>query len=244
MTTTNNGNYDWDRYQGKRTSTDIKYDQEQNYISIAGTNTRVLLEFPQYSKDGKSAVIELDDVMTIAFSSARAKAPVVPLGQISPDGFGLGTRTVAGTIVRSVFMVDNLTAFQTKIYLADQETIRNRLTGLDKDLPTGLPLKDRLSIVQDDLTAFNIHIYSISEYLAVDSTGSFTAPRERFDTIIGATIMNSGQVFSIEDLITESTMSFQAKAHRASSNITDYSRGYSSNTAFPSASAILNQSFK
>lgn len=236
----NKTEYDIERFLNKRGAPDVSYEQEQTYIPIPGTTVRVLLEFPQYNIDGKSAVIQLDDVMTISFSSHRVKAPVTTLGQVSVNGFGLGTRMVAGSIIRSIFTTDNLTALQAKIFLEDQDNIKNRLTGLDQNLPSGLPMKERISIIQDDLTAFNIHIYSISEYTA--QIGETYTPRERFDTIIGATITNTGQVYSIEDLITESTISFQAKAFRSSTNITDYSRGYGENTAFPTVSSLLNKS--
>ena len=232
-------NTDHFRLLGKRTAAQVSYEQEQNYIPIPGTTVRVLLEFPQYNIEGKSAVIQLDDVMTIAFSAHRVKAPVTTLGQSSVTGFGLGTRTVAGSIIRSVFTTDNLTALQAKIFLEDQENIENRLKGKDKELPSGLPMRDQIAIMQDDLTAFNIHIYSISEDTL--QVGEVYSPRERFDTIIGATITNTGQVYSIEDLITESTISFQAKAFRSSSNITDYSRGYSTNAAHPSVSSLMNK---
>lgn len=229
--------YDSKRFLDKRGSPDVSYEQEQNYIPIPGTTVRVLLEFPQYNIDGKSAIIQLDDVMTISFSSHRVKAPVTTLGQVSVTGFGLGTRMVAGSIIRSIFTTDNLTALQSKIFLEDQENIEKRLLGLDKELPSGLPMKDQISIIQDDLTSFNIHIYSISEYTM--QLGETPTPRERFDTIIGATITNTGQVYSIEDLISEGTISFQAKAFRSSTNITDYTRGYGENTAFPSISSLF-----
>lgn len=229
--------YNIDRYLKKRSAPHVDYEQEQNYIALPGTSSKVILEFPNYNMTGKSAVIELDDVITVAFSSHRVKAPVTNLGQVTHDGYGLGTRLVAGSIIRSVFTVDNLTALQSKIYLEDAENIKNRLLGIDGQVPSGLPNKDRLSIVQDDLTAFNIHIYSIAETI-----GYSGVPRERFDTIIGATIVNTGQVYSVEDLISESTVSFQAKAHRASTNITDYSRGYSNNEAFKTATQVLQES--
>lgn len=231
--------YDIDRYLNKRSSSNINYELEQEYIPIPGTSTRVLLEFPNYNINGKTAMIILDDVMTISFSSYRTKAPVTTLGQTSVGGFGLGNRIVAGSIIRSVFTTDNLTELQSKIFLEDQENIAKRLQGLDSVMPTGLPLKDQIAIIQDDLTAFNIHIYSVSENMR--PLGKETIPYERFETIVGAVIMNTGQVHSIEDLITESTVSFQAKAFRSSTNITDYTRGYGSTEAFPSVSYLLNK---
>lgn len=237
-------NYNIDRYLQKRSSKHVDYETEQEFIAIPGTSVKILLEFPQYNIDGKTAIILLDDAMTISFSSYRVKAPVTTLGQTSVGGFGLGSRMVAGSIIRSVFTTDNLTELQSKIFLEDQENIERRLKGLDSQLPSGLPLKDQISIVQDDLTSFNIHIYATTEYTHKLGNDNERVPYERFETIIGATVTNMGQVYSIEDLITENTISFQAKAIRSSTNITDYSRGYGGTAAFRSGSYLLEKANK
>lgn len=229
--------YTVERMLAKRSSKHVNYELDQEYIPIPGTSVRVLLEFPQYSKEGKSAILMLDDAVTVAFSTYRVKAPVITLGNTSVVGFGLGTRIVAGTINRSIFTTDKLTELQSKIFLEEQERIAMRLTASADQIPSGAPLKDIEPIVLDDLTYFNIHMYSISE--AIGTTGKLTAPKERFDTIVGATIMNNGQVYSVEDLITEGTMSFQAKGLKSAINITDYTRGYSSNPAYKTISELM-----
>lgn len=224
------------------TSADIKYDVEQQYVAIPGTSVRIILEFPQYSKDGKSAIIVMDDAMTISYSIYRAKPTVLTLGQHSLKGYGLGARTVAGSLIRSVFTTDNVTEFQTKCYLADQEEIKARLMRSDNSIPTGLPLKDNLAFMKDDLSYFNIHICSISEQSRITAdmiAGNREDAYTRFETIYGAIIMNTGQVYSIEDLITESTFSFQAKAVRSTSKPEAYGRGYSTSTTVNTVSNLL-----
>lgn len=215
---------------------DTTYELEQTYKTIPGTIVKVLIEFPNYSEDGKSAVIELDDVMTLSYSVFRVKVPVVTLGQNSVDGYGLGVKTVAGTMIRSVFMTDRLSEFQTNCYLLNQEQIQERLDNLDGKMSTGIPLKDQLAFMKDDLSYFNIYMVSVSEEL---KNYTSNAPFMKQEMIIGAMIINNGQTYSIEDLITESTFSFQAKAVRTSSDPSDYSRGFSSNTAFRSISSLL-----
>ncbi len=216
-------------------SSGMKYDLDQTYKTIPGTIVRVLLEFPDY-QDGKSAIIELDDVMTLSYSVYRTKAPVITLGQNSVTGYGLGVKTVAGTMIRSVFMTDKMTEFQTKCYLLNQDEIQKRLDNLDDKLPNGLPYKDQLAFMKDDLAYFNIHMVSISEEMK-DFENNI--PYMRQEMIIGAIIINNGQTYSIEDLITETTFSFQAKAVRSSSDPSAYSRGYSYNTAFQSISSLM-----
>ena len=215
---------------------DTTYELEQTYKTIPGTIVKVLIEFPNYSEDGNSAVIELDDVMTLSYSVFRVKVPVVTLGQNSVDGYGLGVKTVAGTMIRSVFMTDRLSEFQTNCYLLNQEQIQDRLDNLDGKMSTGVPLKDQLAFMKDDLSYFNIYMVSVSEEL---KNYTSNAPFMKQEMIIGAMIINNGQTYSIEDLITESTFSFQAKAVRTASDPSDYSRGFSSNTAFRSISSLL-----
>ena len=215
---------------------DTTYELEQTYKTIPGTIVKVLIEFPNYSEDGKSAVIELDDVMTLSYSVFRVKVPVVTLGQNSVDGYGLGVKTVAGTMIRSVFMTDRLSEFQTNCYLLNQEQIQERLNNLDGKMSTGVPLKDQLAFMKDDLSYFNIYMVSVSEEL---KNYTSNAPFMKQEMIIGAMIINNGQTYSIEDLITESTFSFQAKTVRTASDPSDYSRGFSSNTAFRSISSLL-----
>ena len=154
-------------------TTETKYQLDQTYKAIPGTIVKVLLEFPDY-ENGLSAVIELDDVMTLSYSVYRVKVPVVTLGQNSVTGYGLGVKTVAGSMIRSVFMTDRLSEFQTKCYLINQEDIKSRLENLDDNFASGVPLKDQLSFMKDDLAYFNIHMVSIAEELKDD--GYFGTP--------------------------------------------------------------------
>ena len=217
---------------------DTTYELEQTYKTIPGTIVKVLIEFPNYSEDGKSAVIELDDVMTLSYSVFRVKVPVVTLGQNSVDGYGLGVKTVAGTMIRSVFMTDRLSEFQTNCYLLNQEQIQERLDNLDGKMSTGVPLKDQLAFMKDDLSYFNIYMVSVSEEL---KNYTSNAPFMKQEMIIGAMIINNGQTYSIEDLITESTFSFQAKTVKSTSRIEDFTIGFSSVASIKSASSLLGE---
>lgn len=57
--------------------------------------------------------------------------PVVTLGQTSVGGYALGVKTVAGSMIRSVFTSDNLTQFQSKCYIANAEEIKKRMQRLN-----------------------------------------------------------------------------------------------------------------
>lgn len=210
-------------------------DNSQTYVPIPGVIVKVILEFPEIGSDGESAIIELDDVSTLAYSLYRVKVPVIPLGQIVQDGFGIGTRAVAGTMIRSIFMKDRFSDLQTKMFLASQDEIKDRLNGINNTVPTGIPSKDLISYMKDDLTYFNIHAISVTEQIKDHNTGE---PFMRQEMILGCTILNNGQTYSIEDLVTESSFTFQARAVRTSSDPSDYNRGFSSSKSIPSISSL------
>ena len=214
-------------------STD-SYSLSKAFIPISGTEVRVILEFPQVNigRGNQSLLIVLDDVVSLSYSIYRAKPSVTPLGSSSIIGYGLGSRTVAGSIIRHVFTTDKLTNLQVQCYLAQQDSIAKILSGSDDSMGLGMPFKDKIAFMKDDLTSFNIHTFSVSETQYPGDPGT------RYETIYGAVMINNGQVYSIEDLVTETTVSFQAKAVRTATNITDYNRGFSSSPKLMTASRL------
>jgi hypothetical protein len=180
------------------------------FESMAGVNTKVIFEFPNYLKLGgtqdntgnanQSAYILMDSIITLTYSVYRAKMPVIPLGECSVTGFALGNKTIAGTIIKTLTYNDDISSFM-KFYVAAAIKARgDYIPNLGDKLE--ITQKEFNSIMRDDLTPFNIHTYSISEY-----TGRMSC-----DSIYGCTIINNGQVQSIENLITENTISFIAKS--------------------------------
>ena len=103
---------------------------EQEYTPIPGTTVRAVLEFPEIGKDGKSLIYCLDDIMTVSYSVYRAKLRMIPLGESTIRGYGLGTRLVAGSIIRSVFTTDKISKMQEDIYYANQKEIKERIASL------------------------------------------------------------------------------------------------------------------
>lgn len=179
--------------------------------------------------------------MTVSYSVYRSKIRVIPLGQTSSRGYGLGTRLVAGSMIRSVFTTDKITSLQEGFYTTNQNEIKNRLLGLDNTTPNKVPKEQPLTFMKDDLAHFNIHFCAQSEDLSYDSITKKWRPFTRYEVILGCVIINSGQVFSIEDLITESTVQFEAKSVQSLSDITKqpYNRGYSYNTSLISGSDLI-----
>jgi hypothetical protein len=202
------------------------------------------LEFPEIGVNGRSLIFALEDCMTISYSVYRNKIRMIPLGNTGITGYGLGTRLVAGSMIRSVFSTDKVTKIQEDLYFANQKEIQERLLGIDSKIPSGLPKEDIISVMKDDLTSFNIHLASTSEMLSekVDSENNITyKTHSRYEVITGCIILNTGQVFSIEDLLTESTMSFEAKSVKTITDLNkvNYTEGFSNSGSILSVSNIL-----
>lgn len=178
--------------------------QYSGFEPVSSANNKIIFEFPNAVSGGKftTAYIVMNSIITLTYSVYRAKMPVIPLGSDAVTGFALGTRTVAGTIIKILNYNDDLASFM-KIYV-DQATNARGTVVPNLGDKMQISQKDFYSIMRDDLTPFNIHSYTISEY-----TGEISC-----DSIYGCTIINNGQVQSIENLITENTMSFIAQSVR------------------------------
>lgn len=213
-------------------------DKVQEYVALPGNVVRVVLEFPKRGEDGNSITFELDDVVSLSYSVYRAKPAVVLLGQSSIDGFALGTKTVAGSLIRSVFSHDKLTLLQSSMLNKAQQGRAERLERKNNMLPKGTPYKELSAYMKDDLTTFNIHCVSITENLQ-PHTGE---PYMRTDSIMGCMIINNGQVFSIEDLVTEGNFSYQAKNVKSTVGAPDDGVGFSTQPAFKSVSELMGNS--
>lgn len=178
------------------------------YNSVGGTATHVLFLFP-----GRPA-IHMGNLISLAYSTYRDKSPVFNLGQVAVDGFAIGKRYVAGTIVKAVFNYDHMDELikemQKALGLFTKDSTGlidiNQLRHLKPT--TG---KNYHHLLRDDIGAFDVIIMSSSEY------GQFAIT----EVIYGVSLINSGRVHSIQDLITEETMSFVAKDVRQAYNNVD-----------------------
>jgi endonuclease YncB( thermonuclease family) len=160
------------------------------YDSVGGSSTHVLFSFPGYG------ALYMGSIISISYSTYRDKTPVYNLGNTNIDGFAFGKRYVAGSIVKTLFMNDDLRQFLTKIKNdIGLKTSLDNLYALGND-----NIKTYHNLLIDDLIPFDIIIVMCSEY------GDWAIS----EVVYGATFINTGQVHSIADLITETTMSFIA----------------------------------
>ena len=142
--------------------------------SYSGADIRVLINTPD-------KVHMLGNLQTISYSIHRDKMPVRTLGRTYPKSFVRGPRTVAGSLIFTIF---------------DRHALWDILQYHARDLPesTGYtPLSDMLP-------PFDTTIVFDNEY------GAQAVMR-----IYGMEIVDEGQTMSIEDMITENSMSYIAR---------------------------------
>lgn len=164
-------------FGGHRSDYDFETELLRNgYTSFSGADTTVSVLF----KYGKPIII--GEAQTMTYSVYTVTTPVYNLGMNKPAGFVKGPRTIAGSIIFTVF--DRHALISAFHYAYD-----NYLDAqcLDKDY------------LSDELPPFDLQVSFMNEY--GQSAGL---------TVHDVRINSEGQVMSIEDMITENTMQYVA----------------------------------
>lgn len=213
------------------------------FESMSGGSSTVLIEFPNYSKSEGSMFFLMKSIVSVSVSTARAKMPIIPLGSSTVDGFALGTKTVAGSIIKALTYEDE---FSKAIEIFTQKSLANKKTT-PKDLIIGgkyssdfsnakynITQKEFDSIMRDDLIPFNIYTYSYSEYTGISH-------KCIMNCIYGCTIINEGQTLSIENLITENTITYVAKYAKLGLDVTKDFPSLPSNNTIMTGSKLLRR---
>lgn len=77
------------------------------YNSFSGSDATVTIVVPEISPDGNAIgpgqPIELGELQTISYSIHRENSPIRTLGHVNPRGFIKGGRTIAGSLIFTVF---------------------------------------------------------------------------------------------------------------------------------------------
>lgn len=136
---------------------------------------------------GKPVVI--GELQTISYSIHRDKFPVRVLGKINPIGFTTGGRTIAGSLIFTVF---------------DRHIIMRIIDAMNSSMYESLTENDRedmkMNMKMDELPPIDITIAFKNELGDASNI-----------KLYGITFVDEGQVMSIEDMITEQTMSYMAQ---------------------------------
>jgi len=159
-----------------------------DFYSFSGTDIKVMIAVPD-GNGGKAIIKEMRNLQTLSYSVFREKGPVRSLGFIGEKGKARGTRTIAGSIVFTVF---------------DRHPLLDvmRAGFGDSGPPSGVAegLASLAYTLPDQLPPFDIILHFANEY-------GFTAELVLF----GVEIVSEGQVQSIQDIITENTMQYTAR---------------------------------
>jgi len=160
-------------------NTASNYLKEKTYTSFSGADIIASIK----AMGGKPMVF--GELQTITYSTHREIRPIRSVGSINPRGFTRGPRTIAGSLIFTVF---------------DRHVIQNVLKeGLLAGTPGSGATDIAKNIMTDEMPPFDITVSFINEY----GTSSRLA-------IYGIIIVDEGQVMSIDDMITENTMSYIA----------------------------------
>jgi hypothetical protein len=178
--------------KGTRYQDTIKQFRSQNGLpdpfsdmSFSGADIHATMVIPKIGQNGliqdDGEVLELAELQTISYSMHRENSPIRTLGHVNPRGFVKGARTIAGSMIFTVF---NEYAFY-------------RISNYKKQLANTNGLYSPLA---DMLPPFDVVLSFFNEY-------GLAAKMK----IYGITIVDEGQTMSIDDLITEQTYTFMAR---------------------------------
>ena len=158
------------------------------FNSFSGTDIKVMIAMPD-GNGGNAVVKEMKNIQTLTYSIFREKGPARSLGFIGEKGKARGIRTIAGSIVFTVF---------DKHPLLDVM----RANFGDGAPPPGVAegVNSLAYTLADQLPPFDIILHFANEY-------GFTSELVLF----GVEIISEGQVQSIQDIITENTMQYTAR---------------------------------
>jgi len=141
----------------------------------------------------ENRVIELGNITTLSYSTHRDKHAVRTLGRTYARGYSRGGRTIAGTIVWTIF--DNYALSQVaEVY--DFES------GSDDIMTT---------IVPDQLPPFDITVTYFNEVPSATLTDGVSKFRGAVMRLYGVEIVDEGQTHGVNDLYIENVMQFVAR---------------------------------
>lgn len=159
----------------------------QSYTSFSGSDIRVSVLMPGVD-DAPPISKELGNLQTISYSIFREKSPVRALGFVGERGRTRGSRTIAGSMVFTVF--DRHVLYDLlRRHPGDPNT--NRVVPKD--------IADLSYLMVDQIPPFDVIINFANEYGAISQMA-----------ILGLDLAAEGQVMSVQDLLTENTVQYTA----------------------------------
>lgn len=180
----------------------------QTYNASAGTDIVATI-------DG----ILIGNLNGISYSTTREKAPIYVMGSVDAVAFGRGKRGHAGSLIftnfdrhalydimEGTYLDSNLGSASRYQYYKKTTDIpaggRNRLLGLEQlDSLSALGSQKATANYSDQIPPITITLTSMNEY------GNISAMH-----LLGVELINEGSGVSIDDIVTETQMTFVARA--------------------------------
>lgn len=148
----------------------------KTYQSFSGYDMVCTIEM--HMPKGGTYTQVIGELQTITYSIHQEKSPIRCLGDMNAKGYVFGPRTIAGTLIFTVFD-------------------RHWTTKMEKDYLADAGVKAHM--LADEFPPFNLTISCANEY-----------GHDAVCSIFGITLVNEGQVMSINDVFTENTYQFYA----------------------------------
>jgi len=173
-------------YTISRAAGEIPAVKDGNFIGAAGQNTSyagadIVAAFRM--PNGSARVF--GSLQTVSYSTHRDPFLVRRLGTVNPAGFTVGHRTIAGSLIFTIF---------------DKHALSECIDELYKTYPSGKVSESiGYNHLPDELPPFDIYIHLTNEF---GSSSRFA--------ILGVKISDDGSTFSINDLYTEEVFQFVA----------------------------------
>jgi len=172
---------------------------------------------------GCDIVATLDGILIgnlngISFSTTREKAPIYVMGAADAVSFGRGKRGHAGSLIFTNFDRHALYDVMSGTILSGTDTTRYHYWAKQTDVPAGgrskllnqnnvseglnaLGIYKKQANYSDQIPPFTISLTSMNEY------GNISVMH-----ILGVELINEGSGVSIDDIVTETQMTFVARA--------------------------------
>lgn len=169
---------------GRKVGSQSKF--QNTYTSFAGCDIVAVIT----PRNGKPQV--LGELQTLSYSVYRSTAPVHALGSPAAKGIVRGARTIAGSLIFTVFD-------RHVLYDIMREIHDDKLVIVAEN---GVPTQNRIMnkpLKSDEIPGFDITVNFLNEYGQSSQL-----------TLFGVHLISEGQTMSVEDMITENTMEFIA----------------------------------
>ena len=179
------------------------FTSENGYSTFSGADIVCSITVPMLTTDPvngnavvSSAPVIIGNLQTISVSTHRDVQPVGALGFVNAKGYTKGRRTIAGSLIFTLFNHESLQQVQKQVrdYYQRAKLIYDAAYG-NNGIKNLIP-----HFKVDELPPFDVTITGANEL------GQAIQAR-----VIGIQIVDNGVVMGIDDLFTEETMSYIAQ---------------------------------